>query len=385
MPKNIVICCDGTGNEFGTRNSNVVKLFSVLEIHPDTQVAYYDPGLGTMGAQNALTSGAKWLTKAMGLAFGYGLMSNIEDAYRFLMQSWTPGDHLYLFGFSRGAYTARVLASMLHMFGLLPPNNAQLIPYILRVLKHCDDEQLKLAFAFKKVFSLECKPHFVGVWDTVSSVGWIADPLKVRFSANNPDIHIGRHAISIDERRCFFRQNLWGKPGPGQDYKQVWFAGVHSDVGGGYAEPESGLAKVALEWMLSEAGAAGLRTIPAAIQEVLGRLPGTEYVAPDACGPMHNSLKGPWRLLEYVPRRHWNGTLKPPRDEWIIPRRRSRNIAEQAVLHQAVLDRLANAAADYHPPNLPPKYEVEPWSAKVSPKVSAKPSGVGDSAGIVTA
>src|SRR5580658_8225789 len=88
--------------------------------------------------------------------------------------------------------------------------------------------------------------------------GLIADPLTVRYSANNPDIQIGRHAVSIDERRCFFRQNLWGTPVTGQDIKQVWFAGVHSDIGGGYLEKDSGLAKVTLQWMIAEASAAGL-------------------------------------------------------------------------------------------------------------------------------
>ena len=132
MGKNIVICCDGTGNEFGDRNSNVVKLFATLVLDPRTQVAYYDPGIGTMGANNALTKIGKWFTKVLGLAFGYGLLDNVGDAYRFLMQNWEPGDRLYLFGFSRGAYTVRVLASMLHLFGLLPRDNEQLTPYILR-------------------------------------------------------------------------------------------------------------------------------------------------------------------------------------------------------------------------------------------------------------
>jgi uncharacterized protein (DUF2235 family) len=223
MPKNIVICCDGTGNEFGDRNSNVVKLFTTLVLDANTQVAYYNPGIGTMGANNALSTIAKWWTKVLGLAFGYGVLDNVGDAYRFLMQNWETGDRLYLFGFSRGAYSVRLLASMLHMFGLLSPHNEQLIRYILRSLKRMDNEGEQLAAAFRKTFSMECKPHFVGVWDTVSSVGWITDPLKVRYSANNPDIHVGRHAISIDERRCFFRQNLWGRPLPDQDYKQVWF------------------------------------------------------------------------------------------------------------------------------------------------------------------
>ena len=360
MPKNIVVCCDGTGNEFGNANSNVVKLFSVLEVHPARQVAYYDPGLGTMGAQNALTRAGKWFTRMLGLAFGYGIMDNLDSAYRFLMQSWEPGDRLYLFGFSRGAYTVRVLASVLHMFGLLPANNPQLIPYMLRVLKNMDDEHEAMAYRFATVFSLNCQPHFVGVWDTVSSVGWITDPLKVRYSANNPDIHIGRHAISIDERRCFFRQNLWGPPAPGQDYKQVWFAGVHSDVGGGYPEPESGLAKIPLQWMIAEAVRAGLLVNQAGVDNVLGRTPGSHYVPPNPAGLLHDSLKGAWRMLEYLPRRHWNASLHPPREEWIIPRKRPRTVRNGSVLHQSVLDRLGNPATRYHPVNLPQQYQVEP-------------------------
>src|SRR5262249_37415845 len=152
------------------------------------------------------------------------------------------------------------------------------IPYILRSLKHMSNESLELAFKFRETFSLvQCKPHFVGVWDTVSSVGWIYDPLSVRFSKNNPDIQIGRHAISIDERRCFFRQNLWGEQQDGQSLKQVWFAGVHSDIGGGYPESNSGLAKVTLEWMITEAATAGLKVVPANLDLVLGRIPRKGY------------------------------------------------------------------------------------------------------------
>ena len=362
MAKNIVICCDGTGNEFGDRNSNVVKLFTVLSLEdPKAQVAYYDPGIGTMGANNALSSTAKWISKVLGLAFGYGLLDNVGDAYRFLMQNWEPDDRLYLLGFSRGAYTVRVLASMLYMFGLLPRNNEQLIPYILRSLKRMDDAGEKLAFQFKKVFSLDCKPYFVGVWDTVSSVGWITDPLTVRYSRNNPDIHIGRHAISIDERRCFFRQNLWGDPVGDQSYKQVWFAGVHSDIGGGYLERQSGLAKVTLQWMIAEAVAAGLKVDQPLVDEILGRSGGSEYAPVNPYGMMHDSMCGAWKILEYLPRRHWNRN-PPPEYEWILYRKRPRSIPNGSVLHQAVLDRLNDPKTHYNPPNLPERYHVEPWS-----------------------
>jgi uncharacterized protein (DUF2235 family) len=115
--KNVVICCDGTGNEFGDDNSNVAKLCQAL-IEDTSQVVYYHPGLGTMGAPAARNRLEEYLSQAGGLLFGNGLLSNIEDAYRFLMDLYEDGDHIYLFGFSRGAYTVRGLAGVLHMFGL---------------------------------------------------------------------------------------------------------------------------------------------------------------------------------------------------------------------------------------------------------------------------
>src|SRR5580704_10772833 len=98
MPKNIVICCDGTGNEFGYSKSNVVKIYWALQSGAN-QVCYYHPGVGTMGARNALTDAGKTWTKVRGLAFGYGVSDNIADAYNFLMQTFEPGDQIYIFGF----------------------------------------------------------------------------------------------------------------------------------------------------------------------------------------------------------------------------------------------------------------------------------------------
>jgi uncharacterized protein (DUF2235 family) len=131
MAKNIVICCDGTRNEFGAQNSNVVKLYKTL-VCDASQIAYYHPGVGTMGARNALSPIAKWLTLKIGLAFGYGISDNVADAYGFLIRTFAPGDRVYIFGFSRGAYTVRVLYGMLHMFGLLTDGNQGLIPRPLR-------------------------------------------------------------------------------------------------------------------------------------------------------------------------------------------------------------------------------------------------------------
>jgi uncharacterized protein (DUF2235 family) len=249
MHKNIVICCDGTANEFAQDRTNVVKLFFTLEQqNPLTQVAYYHPGLGTMEAVGAITSVARRVTKILGLAIGYGLEADVAEAYRFLMSRYADGDRIFLFGFSRGAYTARAVAALLHMYGLLRPGNEPLIPYAIRMMtaitklrgRKAEDrrvaEYFDLARNFREHFSRTgVKIHFVGVWDTVSSVGWFENPLRLPYTADNSSIAIGRHAIAIDERRAFFRANMWHPTPDGgpADVKQVWFPGVHADVGGG--------------------------------------------------------------------------------------------------------------------------------------------------------
>ena len=369
--KNIVVCCDGTGNMYGDNNSNVVKLYSTLEIN-EKQVGYYHPGVGTMGAPAASNKlEAEW-TIIEGLAFGAGLMANVGDAYRYLMETYRDGDEIYLFGFSRGAYTVRALAGVLHMYGLLCPGNAGLIPYITRMyagksrdaggMTHTFD----VAHGFKKTFSRDVTLHFVGVWDTVSSVGWIYDMVKLPYTARNPIMKIGRHALSIDERRIAFRDNMWGEPfkvGEGeyrfkepQDIKQVWFAGVHSDIGGSYPELQSGLSKLTLEWMLREASLAGLAVDDYRAALVLGRLHDTRemvhYVKPDAAAQIHESLTGAWWILEFFPHKYWDKATRTIK--WTIPMgsRRDIPVSKSIVMHQSVQQRLHEVPA-YRPKNLP--------------------------------
>jgi type VI secretion system (T6SS) phospholipase Tle1-like effector len=274
-----------------------------------------------------------------GLAFGAGLLDNVADAYRYLMETYEDGDRLFLFGFSRGAYTARALGAVLHMYGLLSPGNDGLIPYILRMFAQKSrkaggiQQTLDVAHEFKRVFSRCCPIHFVGLWDTVSSVGWIYDPVVLPYSACNPSIRIGRHAVSIDERRCFYRQNLWGKPSEGQDIKQVWFSGVHSDVGGSYPERQSGLSQVTLEWMLGEAFDAALGIDLNAAAEVLGWAPppgGIPPVRPDPAAEMHRSLHGPWWILEFLPHRFFD--RKADSSRWTIPLGAYRRIPEGSLI-----------------------------------------------------
>src|SRR5262249_6689795 len=360
MPKNIVICLDGTANEFGKKNSNVIKLYGTVVQDPQTQVAYYHPGLGTMGAPGAWSKLAQLWTRLKGLAFGYGLAAAIGDAYSYLMETYQPGDNIYIFGFSRGAYSARALAAMLHMYGLLRPGNEALVPYITRLFRSHDKAIFALAAKFKDTFSSPCKPRFLGLYDTVSSVGWIYSPVKLPYTAQNPDVSIVRHAVSIDERRAMFRQNLWTNPSPGQDVQEVWFAGVHSDVGGQCAESESGLAKIALQWMIDEASAAGLRVDAAKRDRVLG-FTDPAFTKPNEKAAMHNSLHGFWWVLEFLPKRYWSTTSTPPDYKWYWPLGRRRFIAPGSTVHSSVIVRMnAQLSPPYKPANLPTDYNVTP-------------------------
>jgi uncharacterized protein (DUF2235 family) len=364
MAKKIVICCDGTGNEFSDRNSNVVKLYQMLALDP-TQVAYYHPGVGTMGARSALSPIGRAWTKLLGYAFGYGASDNVADAYQFLMRNFKPDDQIYVFGFSRGAYTARVLCGLLHMVGLLREDNEGLIPYAIRLMKTkpLTGDVFKIAGKFKDTFSRPCKPHFVGVWDTVSSMGWIYNAVKFPFTTatSNPDLNIVRHAISIDERRAFFRQNLFGPPSdknPNQSIEEVWFAGVHSDVGGSYEEDKSQLSRIALRWMLCEAQLAGLHVDPRRQAAILG---GKPPFAPDPFGYMHESLAGVWWLGEVWPKvvhekndaGEWKQRLRLNlgRRRWIKP-------DSNPAVHESVEQRIANPAMKYNPSNLPAQRHV---------------------------
>jgi uncharacterized protein (DUF2235 family) len=357
MPKNIVLCCDGTANEFTRDRTNVVKLFYALTHDPLAQATYYHPGLGTMEAVGAITTTTRKITKLLGKATGYGLEADIRDAYVFLMNHFQEGDRVFLFGFSRGAYTVRSVAALLHMYGLIRPGNEPLVPYAIRMMMAITKLQerksppaevsayFRLAEEFKQHFCIKgCDPHFVGVWDTVSSVGWIENPLRLPYTSNSPNIAIGRHAIAIDERRAFFRTNLWhpAPDGGPKDLKQVWFPGVHCDVGGGYPEAESGLAKIPLEWMLREAKTAGLLVEPVRESLVLGQS-GGGFVPPDAQADMHESLTGCWWLAEFIPKRHFNTQRKEEERRLNLFRRRT--ISPGALIHQSAFARGAEYSA----------------------------------------
>ena len=321
-PRNIVICCDGTGNQYGPNNTNVVKLYEAIE-KDATQIAFYDPGVGTFGSKAVFTKPGRKFTRFLGLMVGFGITRNIEDGYEFLMNTYREGDRIYLFGFSRGAYTARALAGMVYKCGLLRKGNKNLIPYASKMY-HNDNE--KVVEGFKKAFSRECKIHFVGVWDTVKSVGLLL-PRKFPNAKLNPDVKNGYHALAIDEKRSKFPPNLWDSlPDHSQQtIEQVWFAGVHSDVGGWYKE--AGLSNICLKWMIEKAGACDLKIDPGAYPK-----PGH---TPDHTDKKHKSFRGFWLILFS----------------------RIREIKEGSVIHRSAINRIRDVK-EYKPTNLPKNYTI---------------------------
>lgn len=279
--KNIIICCDGTGNEYGENNTNVVTTYELSEKHAG-QVCYYDPGVGA-GKFPGWKGKIRKLRKQ---ATGSGLQKNVNDAYRFLMQVYELDDRVYLFGFSRGAFTVRSLAGMLHKVGLLPRHTQNLVENAAKLYNKPGDDAVDSNF--KGVFCKPCPVHFIGVWDTVESLA--QDAGKNWHDAKlNPEVKFAYHAIAIDERRKNFPPTLWDEKNltSGQTMEQVWFAGVHSDVGGWY--DERGLSNCALHWMLSKAQKCGMDINESALQESRHR----EGVLDE----MHESRTGFWKLI----------------------------------------------------------------------------------------
>ncbi|GAA3894727.1 DUF2235 domain-containing protein [Sphingomonas limnosediminicola] len=317
MPRNLVICCDGTANEFAADRTNVLKLAFAAEKHDGRQLVYYHPGVGTMAPPGLFTAIGKWTARLAGMAFGYGLKADIRDIYTFIINHFEPGDRLYIFGFSRGAYTARAVAALIHGYGLLGPGNDALVPYAIRLLWSANrartdearNHYFKLAGEFRSTLSVaDCRPSFLGLWDTVSSVGWIANPLALPYTHTLPNVETIRHAVAIDERRAFFRTNLVAND-PSRDIQEVWFPGVHCDVGGGYPEAQSGLSKLSLKWMTAEARKAGMLFDDSRVDLVLGRS-GHGYAPGDPNAVMHKSLTWPWWPAEFLLKKHWDKTTR---------------------------------------------------------------------------
>ncbi|CAN7533771.1 DUF2235 domain-containing protein [Acidovorax sp. LjRoot194] len=291
--RNLVLLFDGTGNILGNQqDTNVVKLLRMLGKGEDpagiapTQLVYYDPGVGTANefpADGIVSSTKNRLRQLAGLALGNGVFPNIAEAYRFLVNTYKPGDRIYLFGFSRGAFTARAVSGMINMYGLIHTEGLPLIDTLVRTYfapidhKNQTGTKSRKDFAQDVIdnFSLGRTPlvHFVGVWDTVEAIGLGGvGSIKISNSKGFADkrfVHV-RHAMSLFESRSKYAPRRYDDPDftaeeqRWRSYDQRWFRGVHSDVGGSYAR--DGLSNLTLAWMVDEALAHGLRVDKSRLQ-----------------------------------------------------------------------------------------------------------------------
>lgn len=364
--KRIIVCSDGTWNwpdkmEDGRPcPTNVVKMAHHIEpvdAEGNAQVVFYDQGVGTETPIRQITGGA----------FGTGLEQNVKDAYRFILMNYAPGDELWFFGFSRGAYTVRSAAGMVNNCSILRREHADLFHAAYELYRSpCAEHapQGEHAVAFRETYSHPVPSvRFIGVWDTVGSRGIPFAPFakwrQKRYGFHDTtlswSVETARHALAIDERRRFFAPTLWtGPQGPEQTVEQVWFPGVHSDVGGGY--PCSGLSDVALAWMHGQAAEAGLALRP------LGAL---------GCSPtaqLHESYKGAFRLMGAAtrPMGWWNRPGQPATRESVHPSAHER-------VHSDPLYHPDNLARMGEPPSPPP--DTPPPPRPPAPHCSSLPRG----------
>ena len=294
MNRNLVVCCDGTWNVPTHRSNGVLTPTNVLLLHnvaekSDTQLKYYHPGVGT--------EGGIW-DKVTGGITGKGLERNIMSAYKWLGMNYEDGDKIFLFGFSRGAYTVRSLAGMITKCGLLD----------LKMIKDQDEIWKRIENVYRRYRSKtykcvniisEIRIHFIGVWDTVGALGipeelpflrkLLCKPAKYSFHdlKLSDNINNARHAVALDETRVSYIPTLWNTKRSNRRVKQVWFPGVHSDVGGGYLE--KGLSDGALEWMINEAVEQGLQIKHKLYKQIMLRY--TDV--------LHDSYSGIFKFLKF--------------------------------------------------------------------------------------
>ncbi|MBI5868629.1 MAG: DUF2235 domain-containing protein [candidate division Zixibacteria bacterium] len=342
MPKNIVVFSDGTGQDGGTGfNTNVYELFGMILDRSPEQIIFYDRGVGT---------GAR---KVAGLITGLGISKNIRDCYEFIYDNFEAGDQIFLFGFSRGAATVRSLSGFIHLFGILPPSRPELIKRAYRIYKISNQEKReRKAAIFRERNHIKhwTKIRFLGVWDTVAALGLpfkslsgLLDKIPYwrhkfhNFSLSDSVEHAVQ-ALAIDDERKVFHPVLWEPVIRGyQTMQQVWFCGMHTDVGGGYKE--SGLSDIALEWMVQKAVEHGLRIYPKQDRDC----------HPDPNAIMHDSRKGGLAFLYRKEARSWDHAKygKP-------------------TVHESVTLRTLNQHNAADPPYLPwivqGDFDIEPWT-----------------------
>jgi len=365
MAKNIIICSAGTGNSaIKGRGTNVFKLFEAVDLNGhrtdprlDPQIAFYDDGVGT----------EDWKPlRILGGAAGVGLARNVRQLYRQLARVYDPGDRIFLFGFSRGAFTVRTLAGLIVRCGILngldvsrlrtakaledavdetydayrAGYDSYLTRLVGRVLGWPDREKAIAAVHEKYPFHPAAPIAFLGVWDTVDAVGmpfalatfvntWLYQ-FKFPTQDLSRSVEHACHALSVDDERKSFAPILWQEtPGDDQRIEQVWFAGVHSNVGGGY--PKQGMSLVTLDWMLRRAMVlAKLRVQPLDLEIFHGHS--------SVDDKLYDPRAGTGVFYRWAPR----DIAKLCADSSTQPK-----------VHLSVVERIAHGSEDYAPGNLP--------------------------------
>lgn len=334
--KRLVVCCDGTWNKPDEEKggypvpTNVVKLAYRIAKRGDNgipQIVFYELGVGT----------GNFFDRIAGGVLGKGLSENILDAYRFLMANYEPGDELFLFGFSRGAFTARSIAGMIRKCGILRRGAVERYSEAKALYHNQAHPDAPESVEFRKRYSVTSDApipiQFIGVWDTVGSLGipmngGVASQYQFHDTELSGTVERACHALAIDEHRAPFLPTLWQYlPKPAQRVEQVWFCGAHSDVGGGY--PEDDASQIPLQWMLERAADAGLRLDEEAVQAYPVRY--------NSLGELHDS-----RTLLYALRKRVEREIGHTAD--------GRVDSTQSV-HPSVLERW-DGDPRYRPPNL---------------------------------
>jgi len=342
MSKRIIVCLDGTWNKPSDNisSTNVVKIMRAVRQSAENgkkQIVFYDKGVGTGGP----------LDKLRGGAFGRGLGDNVQDGYRYLANNYVPDDEIYIFGFSRGAFTARSLAGFIGACGLLSRTTMGQMERAWALYRTPLDERnptelAELQGLARYPVAIRC----IGVWDTVGALGVPVERLKWmnRGKYQFHDTTLGKnvacalHAISIDEKRGPFAPTLWqsGGPNEGQVVEQVWFPGVHSNVGGGYSD--AGLSDLALDWMIKR-----VRThTPLAFDDDFI----SEWVSGDPLGTLYESRSMFYTVSRYLPYQRVIGR----QDQWLHPKNSRFNKPDRGhhfvneMIHQSVLDRFGKLA-----------------------------------------
>ena len=341
--KRIVICCDGTwnrpdqGRDGVALPTNVARLAKGVAEHDSEgvrQLTYYGIGVGAEGG---------WFRRMFAGATGWGLSANLKDAYRYLIRHYQPGDELYLFGFSRGAFTVRSLAGLINNSGILRPEHADRLDQafdLYRSRSRSAHPRRSECVLFRKTYACGDRTpiRFIGVWDTVGALGnpllLMKSPLSRRFHFHDTElsstVEHAYHAMAIDEQRRHFKATLWQQQdhSQGQVLEQRWFVGVHSDVGGG--TPYTGLSDLALTWLTDKAETCGL-----ALEETA--------LSPDVMQGPAQSRRGFYRL---VPRYHRpiNGSLDEKKRETLDESASTRVGKDETYRPPALMDYLEQSS-----------------------------------------